>query len=156
MLSPLMSNTSLITHIFFSAMSSFLSLGSVLTLYQFLLSVSVIPVSCFSWMCCQAFHFKLISISPLDFARNDSVPFRLYFSLQKKLKQRWNYILFHTTCTHYTQPPSSHWYDVTDCNAKNPSLEKNNFRNHIAFTSSKIYPLHNVRCKNTLRCTWWK
>lgn len=53
----------------------------ILSIPTFFLSYS--SVSCFCWMYCQAFHFKLILISPLDIARNYSVPFRLYLPLPK-------------------------------------------------------------------------
>lgn len=94
---------------------------------------TVIPVSCFSSMCCQAFNFKSILISPLDFGRNDSVFLRL-ICLYKKLNSVKQYIIS-SMYTHTMYTSSSHWYDVRDYSAKKITLKK---KAHSFYTMSDI------------------
>lgn len=121
---------------------SFLSFSSLLTLSQFLLSFSVTPLSPISLECAAKLStLNFILISPLVFARNDSVPFRLHLPLQRKVKQRLNYILFYTVCSHYTHSlssPTGTMWQITMQKSQSRGKKKK-YKSH-SFTSSKTYP----------------
>lgn len=159
-----MTSISFISHNFsmprniFPIYCSFLSFSSVLRLSQYLLFfLSYSSVSHFSWMCCQAFHFKFHLDFPFSLCQKWLSPFWLHLPLKRKVKQRLNYILFYTMCSHYTQslpsPPGTMWQITIQ---KSSSRGKKKEVKITSFYTFKNISLTQWQMPSTFHCTWLK